>query len=126
MWQRSVIGIFTHRPDLTSHVWHFHWQPTWIYPPSHVKKITDVRITSFFYTLGTRTIRVSDNSAQTISSHDKTIIIKFWYVAWYLNIMKYALLSIKRSSNTCADPELFFLGGGGGYFSLSGVGGGGF
>lgn len=79
---------------------------------THVKKITDVRITSFFYTLGTRAIRVSDNSAQTISSHDKTIIIKFRYVAWYLNIMKYALLSIKRLSNTCADPELFFLGGG--------------
>lgn len=92
---------------------------------THVKKITDVRITSFFYTLGTWTIRVSDNSAQTISSHDKTIIIKFRYVAWYLNIMKYALLSIKRSSNTYADPELFFLGGGGGYFSLSGVVGGG-
>lgn len=90
---------------------------------THVKKITDVRITSFFYTLGTRTIRVSDNSAQTISSHDKTIIIKFLYVAWYLNIMKYALLSIKRLSNTCVDPELFFFGGGGGgYFSLSGVG----
>lgn len=80
MWQRSVIGIFTHRPDLTSHVWHFHWQPTWIYPRQKNNWRSDHLV---LYTLGTRTIRVSDNSAQTISSHDKTIIIKFRYVAWY-------------------------------------------
>lgn len=84
---------------------------------THVKKITDVRITSFFYTLGTRTIRVSDNSAQTISSHDKTIIIKFRYVAWYLNIMKYALLS-KGYQTLARIQNFFFRGGGGGYFSI--------